>query len=161
MPLGSRSETASSVNGNRGQDRPILFQKYFKSGGRTYAIQIKVSQNNKRYMVLTEGVRDPETQQVKKHTICVFDQDLKEFFAMLQETVLYLRSTRDPGSSVAGMPVARPNADAPKPPTVKVAASSAKVSAKAAKPVMAKPAPQQAARGAKPGYRAASQRGGR
>lgn len=110
MPAGGKSSDVPS--GSNGQERPVVFQKYFKSGGRTYASQVKIASNSKRYLVLTEGVRDSETQEVKKHIIRVFESDLKEFFAMLQETVLYLRSTKDPGSSIAGVIAAKPSTPA-------------------------------------------------
>jgi Protein of unknown function (DUF3276) len=92
MPQGSNGKTPS---GNGGLERPVIFQKYFKSGSRTYASQIKIASNGKKYLVLTEGVRDGETQEVKKHILRVFEQDFKDFFAMLQETVVFLRTSKD------------------------------------------------------------------
>lgn len=109
----------NSVAGNT-QERPVVFQKYFKSGNKTYASQVKLASNGRKYLVITEGVRDPETHDVKKHYIRVFDQDLKEFFAMLQETVLYLRSTKDSSSSAAGVRVVEP---IPEPASAKASAN--------------------------------------
>lgn len=113
MPMGNNNGDTETANTS--QDRPVVFQKYFKSGGRTYASQIKLASNGKKYLVLTEGVRDPQTQEVKKHILRVFESDLKAFFAMLQETVLYLRSTKDPGSTVAGLSATKPAIQAQSP----------------------------------------------
>lgn len=89
-------------------ERPVLFQKYFKSANRTYASQVKLAASGKRFLILTEGTRDPETAEVKKHYLRVFENDLKEFFSMLQETVVFLRANRQApaasDSSVAGPP---------------------------------------------------------
>lgn len=109
MPAGNRNGDTQA--GIAGQERPVIFQKYFKSGSRTYASQIKIASNGKKYLVLTEGVRDNQTQEVKKHILRVFESDLKEFFAMMQETVVYLRTNKDvkdPGNTVAGVAVAKP-----------------------------------------------------
>ena len=101
MPPGSKNGGASTdANGG---ERPVVFQQYFKNGNRTYASQVKVSQTGRKYLVLTEGHRDSKTQELKKHTIYVFDQDLKQFFALLQETVLYLRSAKEPAGPAAGL----------------------------------------------------------
>lgn len=101
MPLGSKNVGTST--GAENGEKPIIFQQYFKNGNRTYASQVKISQIGKKYLVLTEGRRDPKTQELKKHTICVFEQDFKQFFAILQETVLYLRSAKDPATAAVGM----------------------------------------------------------
>ena len=124
MPIGNSSQRVPSNNGV--QEKQVIFQKYFKSGARTYATQVKVAPNGKRCLVLTEGVRDEATQEVKKHLIHVFDRDLKEFFAMMQQTVLFLRSQKElSNGTIAGVPVQPPQpvaapsplpATAPKPP---------------------------------------------
>jgi hypothetical protein len=105
MPLARRNSRAST--GACSGEKPVVFQQYFKNGNRTYVSQVKISQTGRRYLVLTEGVRDPQTQVLKKHTICVFEQDLKQFFAILQDTVLYLRSAKDP-SGAASATAAKP-----------------------------------------------------
>lgn len=92
--MSSNKGNGDTLCDNGGQERPVVFQKYFKTGHRTYASQIKLGTNGKKYMVITEGVRDPESQEVKKHVLRVYEADLKEFFAMMQETVIYLRSTK-------------------------------------------------------------------
>lgn len=124
MALGSKNGSTSTGADNG--EKPVIFQQYFKNGNRTYASQVKVSQIGKKYLVLTEGHRDPKTQELRKHTICVFEQDLKQFFAILQETVLYLRSAKDSSGTMAGaagMPVE--------------AKSSGNVTARPAKPPIA------------------------
>ena len=168
MPLGSKNGGTPPTNGN--QERPVIFQKYFKSNNRTYAAQIKLSQIGKKYLVLTQGVRDPETDQLKKHTIFVFEQDLKDFFAMLQETVVYLRfqepRQQSPASSppslqrrwyppaVRSRPSRRP--DPPLRPIARVAVASRKPQSSPHKGT-AKP-PVQVGKSAKTAYRQAATR---
>ena len=52
------------------QDKPedvVLFQKWFKSvGPRTYAAQVKRAGNGNHFLVLTEGKRDPQTNELRK-----------------------------------------------------------------------------------------------
>lgn len=76
------------------QDHPVLFQQFFKSGSRTYAAQVKQATNGKPFLVLTEGKRDPKTDEVKKSKLFVFSEDLTEFFHLLQETATFLRPLR-------------------------------------------------------------------
>ena len=76
------------------QDHPVLFQQFFKSGSRTYAVQVKQASNGKPFLVLTEGKRDPKTNDVKKSRLFVFSEDLTEFFHLLQETASFLRPLR-------------------------------------------------------------------
>ena len=139
MIEGSSTQRVSGVRNN--QERPVLYQKHFKSGSRTYATQIKVATNGKRYLVLAENVRDDATQEIKKHQIHVFDRDLKEYFAMLQETVLFLRSQKDLSNSTApGLPSkpaveaipARRPAAAPRAVTTKPVVTSTKLTVKSA-----------------------------
>lgn len=148
MPQGSNDSGKRNTE-PAGQEKPVVFQKYFKSGARTYASQIKLASNGRKYLVLTEGVRDPQTDEVKKHYLRVFDQDLKEFFAMLQETVLYLRATKDepnPISAVKAAKLTKGRALAAKPTPVRVSPNAptlpqarAKAPASAAKVPAAKP----------------------
>lgn len=156
MPMGRNS--ASSLD-NRGSERPVVFQKQFKSGSRTYASQIKIASNGKRYLALTEGVRDPQTQELKKHVVRVLEDDLKEFFSMMQETVVYLRAKRDAAGEAdaaaanAAKPIdearssrpAAPRSNAPRPvqatkPPVASHAAPAKPVARPAAKSLAKPA---------------------
>lgn len=76
------------------QDHPVLFQQFFKSGARTYVAQVKQAVNGKPFLVLTEGKRDPKTEDVKKSKLFVFSEDLTEFFRLLQETATFLRPLR-------------------------------------------------------------------
>ena len=87
----------SSGRGNRAQDQAkppakILFQQYFKSvGPRTYAAQLKEAGNGNHYLVLTEGKRDPESEQVRKTKLFVFSEDFSAFFHLLHETAVFIR----------------------------------------------------------------------
>ncbi|CAN5523043.1 hypothetical protein BH09PLA1_BH09PLA1_11750 [soil metagenome] len=73
-------------------EQKILYQQFFKSvGPRTYAAQIKQAKNGNYFLVLTEGKRDPETDEVRKTKILVFSEDFKEFFHLLNDTVAFLR----------------------------------------------------------------------
>lgn len=139
MPLGSKGANVPPATTTG--EKPVVFQKYFKNGHRTYASQVKLSQNGKKYLVLTEGHRDPETDEVKKHTLIVFEQDLKQFFSMMQETVVYLRANRDPGSTVTGM--TPPSAEPAQPATPPAAAAprNGNGAAKPAKPPISTKAP--------------------
>ena len=123
MIEGSSSQRGSGARNN--QDRPVIYQKYFTSGARNYAAQIKVGSIVKRFLVLVESVRDEETQEIKKHQIHVFDRDLKEYFAMLQETVLFLRSQKDQGSNSVPAISPRQVAEAVTPPPAKPARPAA------------------------------------
>lgn len=153
MPTGRNGATSLD---NRGSERPVVFQKYFKSGSRTYASQIKIASNGKRYLALTEGVRDPQTQELKKHVVRVFEDDLKEFFSMMQETVVYLRAKRDAAGEAdaaaanAAKPIGQPPAGRsaaaarPAPATRPVQANKPPVAnhATPAKPLVGRPAPK-------------------
>ncbi|MBC8105827.1 MAG: DUF3276 family protein [Anaerolineae bacterium] len=93
-PLRARgSSAANNNNAAAGADeQKILFQKFFKSvGPRTYAAQIKQARNGNYFLVLTEGKRDPETDEVRKTKILIFSEDFKEFFHLLTDTVAFLR----------------------------------------------------------------------
>src|SRR4051812_2094716 len=78
----SAPKNNSAAAGAAGADeQKILFQKFFKSvGPRTYAAQIKQARNGNYFLVITEGKRDPETDEVRKTKILVFSEDFKEFF---------------------------------------------------------------------------------
>src|SRR5881392_109838 len=69
--------TSGASNGRhapKGEPK-ILFQKYFKSvGPRTYAAQLKEAGNGNHFLVLTEGKRDPETNEVKKLKLFVYSE---------------------------------------------------------------------------------------
>ena len=184
MPLGSKNGDTST--GASSAEKPVIFQQYFKNGNRTYASQVKISQIGKKYLVLTEGHRDPETQELKKHTICVFEQDLKQFFAILQDTVQYLRSAKDPAGAVTGVAVTPVGANTPgngparsaKPPIAAKSSSNATTArntvasqkpampSKAAAPAKSgmRPSaarPSAAASAAKSGYRSGNRANGR
>jgi Protein of unknown function (DUF3276) len=75
----------------------ILFQKYFKSvGPRTYAAQVKQAGNGNHFLVLTEGKRDKDTNELKTTRLLVFSEDFTEFFRMLHETVQFIKTNPVP-----------------------------------------------------------------
>lgn len=75
----------------------ILFQKYFKSvGPRTYAAQLKRAGNGNHFLVLTEGKRDENTDEIKKTRLFIFSEDFVEFFKMLHETAKFIRENPVP-----------------------------------------------------------------
>jgi len=79
-------------NGDKGEAK-ILFQKYFKSvGPRTYATQLKEAGNGNHFLVLTEGKRDPVTNEVKKLKIFVYSEDFPAYFRMLHETAQFIKA---------------------------------------------------------------------
>ena len=75
------------------EDQPILFQKFFKSmGPRTYAAQIRQASNGNHYLVLTEGWRKPEADEVRKTRIFLYSEDFVQFFRMLHETAQWIKT---------------------------------------------------------------------
>lgn len=88
----------SAARQSAGKSEPvILFQKYFKSiGPRTYAAQIKQAGNGNHFLVLTEGKRDPKTDQLRKTQLYVFSEDFSAFFRMLHETAQFIRANPVP-----------------------------------------------------------------
>ncbi len=150
MPTEKKGQSVAGVDG---QDRPVLFQRYFKNGNKTYAAQIKLAASGRRYLVITEGTRDPDTQALRKQIVRVHEQDLKSFFSMLQEVVVYLRAHRNPqtsypeaarGSVIEASPRPQPAA---RPAPAKSTGSSTRASrasstAGAAKPVRKSAAPK-------------------
>ena len=109
------SGSNSADGGAEAQDRPVLFQQFFKSGSRTYAAQVKQAGNGKPFLVLTEGKRDPKTNDVKKSKLFVCSDDLTAFFHLLQQTASFLRPLRQQMKD--GLPLAEPAAPpiSPKP----------------------------------------------
>ena len=85
--------TTSSAGGKGKEESKILFQKYFKSvGPRTYAAQLKEAGNGNHFLVLTEGKRDPETNEVKKLKLFVYSEDFPAYFRMLHETAQFIKA---------------------------------------------------------------------
>ncbi|MBC7783120.1 MAG: DUF3276 family protein [Burkholderiales bacterium] len=76
----------------RKPDHSILFQTFFKSvGSRTYAAQIKQATNGNQYMVVTEGRRDKNSDDVRKMRINIFSEDFEAFFDLLRQTARYIK----------------------------------------------------------------------
>ena len=94
-PVAARANGKSHA-GARASAKPeakILFQKYFKSvGPRTYAAQLKEAGNGNHFLVLTEGKRDPMTNEVKKLKLFVFSEDFSAFFRMLHDTAQFIKA---------------------------------------------------------------------
>jgi len=142
MPTGKNGSLPSHGGG---QEQPVVFQKHFKAGSRTYAAQIKLGTSGRKYLLLSEGSKNPETREIKHHFIRVHEQDLKAFFSMLQETVVYLRAAKSLGNTMNGVvahtaeePVQTDSPKTATPPSasaVKSVAKSAVKSQVAAKPL--------------------------
>ena len=78
-------------------DHEILFQQWFKSvGPRTYAAQLKKAKNGNHFLVLTEGNRDKETDQIRKTRLFLYSEDFAAFFKMLHETAVFIRENPVP-----------------------------------------------------------------
>lgn len=72
---------------------PILFQTFFKSvGPRTYAAQMKEAKNGNHYLVLTEGKRDPKTDELRKISLYLFSEDFQKFFHLMRETADWIKA---------------------------------------------------------------------
>jgi len=90
VPSNGRHHARSSAAKS---DSKILFQKYFKSiGPRTYAAQLKEAGNGNHFLVLTEGKRDPVTNEVKKLKLFVYSEDFNAFFRMLHDTAQFIKA---------------------------------------------------------------------
>jgi hypothetical protein len=100
MPAPARKpatvKTAAPVKGKPEvkPEHKILFQSYVKSLNplRTYVGQIKEAGNKNQYLVLTEGKRDPETDEVKKIRLFIYSEDFPAFFRMLHETAQWIKA---------------------------------------------------------------------
>ena len=114
----------------------ILFQKYFKSvGPRTYAAQLKEAGNGNHFLILTEGKRDPETNEVKKLKLFVYSEDFNAFFRMLHDTAQFIKA--HPVSPEIKMRRMRywAKKEAEQATAARVAAEAAAAAGQAAKPV--------------------------
>jgi hypothetical protein len=73
-------------------EHKILFQDYFKSvGPRTYAAQLKEASNGNHFLVLTEGRREKDSDQVRKTMLYIFSEDFEDFFAMVRKTAEFVK----------------------------------------------------------------------
>lgn len=69
----------------------IIYQTFFKSvGPRTYAAQIKEIANGNHLLVMTEGKRDEETNQVRKTRLFVYAEDFPAMFKMLDDVRAFI-----------------------------------------------------------------------
>ena len=69
----------------------VLFQKYFKSvGPRTYVAQVKQAGNGNHFLVLTEGKRDPKTDELRKCSLYLFSEDFEQFKDLLRDTFKFI-----------------------------------------------------------------------
>jgi hypothetical protein len=86
------SKAAAAAGATEKGEVKILFQKNFKSvGPRSYSAQIKEATNGNHVLILTEGKRDSETDEVKKTKVFVYSEDFGTFFRMLHETAQWIR----------------------------------------------------------------------
>ena len=94
----SNAPNASKPAGPRPEsEHEILFQKYFKSvGPRTYAVQVKRATNGNHFLVLTEGQRDPKTDELRKTRLFVFSEDFPDFFRLMREAAVFIRDNPVP-----------------------------------------------------------------
>ena len=69
----------------------IIHQTFFKSvGPRTYAAQLKEIANGNHLLVLTEGKRDEQTNEVRKTRLFVYAEDFPELFKMLDDAKAFI-----------------------------------------------------------------------
>jgi hypothetical protein len=74
-------------------EAPILFQTFFQSlGTRTYAAQVKEAGNGNHFIVLTEGRREKDSDEVRKTRLLVFSEDFAEFFDLVQRTKQFIEA---------------------------------------------------------------------
>jgi hypothetical protein len=88
-----RANATGKADSNSPKPEPtILFQKFFKSvGPRTYAAQVKEASTGNHFIVLTEGKRDPKTDEVRKTRLFVFSEDFPEFFRLIKATAEFVK----------------------------------------------------------------------
>jgi hypothetical protein len=85
-----RSKSQATSGGEKKPD-PIVFQQWFKSvGPRTYAAQMKQAKNGNYYLVLTEGKRDPKTNELIKHSLYLFSEDFRAFLDLMRATAQWI-----------------------------------------------------------------------
>ena len=78
LPDRAGTKNSQSRSGGSFADHPILFQQFFKSvGPRTYAAQIKQASNGNHYLLLTEGKREKDSDEVRKTRLSHIDLDRK------------------------------------------------------------------------------------
>lgn len=93
MPVKSPAPAKPAPGKTSWDDHPILFQKFFKSmGPRTYAAQVKQASNGNHYLILTEGYRKPDSDEVRKARVFLYSEDFVEFFRMLHETAQWIKA---------------------------------------------------------------------
>jgi hypothetical protein len=93
MPTKAPAPVRPVAGKNSTDDHPILFQKFFKSmGPRTYAAQVKQAANGNHYLILTEGYRKPDSDEVRKSRIFLYSEDFVQFFRMLHETAQWIKA---------------------------------------------------------------------
>jgi hypothetical protein len=69
----------------------IIHQTFFRSvGPRTYAAQVKEIANGNHLLVLTEGKRDEQTNEVRKSRLFVYAEDFPELFKMLDDARAFI-----------------------------------------------------------------------
>jgi hypothetical protein len=91
----SQSQTAAPAQEK--PDAKILFQRYFKSvGPRTYAAQVKEASNGNHFLVITEGKRDRDSDEVRKTRLFVFSEDFEAFLKMVSETAQFIKANPVP-----------------------------------------------------------------
>ena len=100
-PAANRASAVPAPAGPRKKptmdDHPILFQKFFKSvGPRTYVSQIRRATNGNHYLVLTEGQRKDDSDEVRKTRIFLYSEDFVEFFRMIRETAEWIKANPVP-----------------------------------------------------------------
>jgi hypothetical protein len=94
----SSRDSSASKFGEPKPEPAILFQNFFKSGPRTYAAQVKEASNGNHFLVLTDGKRDPKTDELRKSRVFVFAEDFPAFFRMLHETAQFIKANPVPES---------------------------------------------------------------
>ena len=74
------------------QAQGVPLETLVQRGLAAYAAQLKEAGNGNHFLVLTEGKRDPATNEVKKLKLFVFSEDFSAFFRMLHETAQFIKA---------------------------------------------------------------------
>ena len=96
-PSAAAPKRASQDRSKPKAEPKILFQSYFKSvGPRTYAAQVKEAGNGNHFLVLTEGKRAEDSEDVRKTRLFIFSEDFAEFFKLMKQTAEFIKTNPVP-----------------------------------------------------------------
>lgn len=85
---------------NQGSEKDIVFSKAVKAGKRIYYVDVKKNRKEELFIAITESKKiisgDAESPSVnfEKHKIFLYQEDLDNFMAGLEEATRFIRSAQ-------------------------------------------------------------------